>query len=158
MASNFFFISLDELSQTESQYSSNGRIKESYIRSREFLLTLNLRARIRLSLIHAFSQMVPIWSGQRQELEKVIPKCLCVWVSLICVLFINSGGWIGLLTFLDMTIDKVFAALKFTSQKSAQSLMLCKSPLSIIAAVLAFRRQCTNLYRQQRDGLMHQYF
>ena len=34
-----------------------------------------------------------------------------------------------------MTIDKVFAALKFTSQKSAQSLMLCKSPLSIIAAV-----------------------
>ena len=60
MASNFFFISLDKLSQTESQYSSNGRIKETYMRSREFLLTLNLRARIRLSLVHAFSQMVPI--------------------------------------------------------------------------------------------------
>ena len=54
MASNFFFISSDELSQTESQYSSNGRIKETYIRSRECLLTLNLKARIRLSLIHAF--------------------------------------------------------------------------------------------------------
>ena len=39
------------------------------------------------------------------------------------MLFINSGEWIGLLTFLDMPIDKVFAALKFTSQKSAQSLM-----------------------------------
>ena len=60
MASNFFFISFDELSQTDSQYSSNDRIKETYIRSREFLLTLNLRPRIRLSLFHAFSQMVPI--------------------------------------------------------------------------------------------------
>ena len=37
-----------------------------------------------------------------------------------------------MLTFLDMTIDKVSTALKFTSQKS---LMLCKSPLSIVAAV-----------------------
>ena len=55
MTSNFFFISLDELSQTESQYSSNGRIKEMYVCSKEFLLTLNLRARIRFSLI-----MVPI--------------------------------------------------------------------------------------------------
>ena len=136
MASNFFFISLDELSQTESQYSNNGRIKETYIRSKEFLLTLNLRAGIKLSLINAFSQMVLIWSGQRQELEKVILRCLWVWVSLICVLFINSGGWIGLLTFLDMTIDKGFAALKFTSQKSAQSLMLCKALLSIVATVL----------------------
>ena len=54
---------------------------------------------------------------------------------MICELFINSGGLIGLLTFLDMTIDKVFAALKFTNQKSAQSLILCKSPLSIVAAV-----------------------
>ena len=46
----------------------------------------------------------------------------------------NSGGWIGLLTFLDITIDKMFAALKFTSQKSAKSL-LYKSPLSIVARV-----------------------
>ena len=60
MASNFFFISLDELSQTESQYSSNGRIKEMYIRSKEFPLTGNLRVRIRFSLIYAFLQMVPI--------------------------------------------------------------------------------------------------
>ena len=57
MAANFLFISL-ELPQTESQYSSNGRIKEMYKRSKEFLLTLNLRARIRFSLIHAFSQML----------------------------------------------------------------------------------------------------
>ena len=40
----------------------------------------------------------------------------------------------GLLTFLDTTIDKVFAALKSTSQKFAQLLIVDMSPLRIVAA------------------------
>ena len=120
IASSFFFISDDELSQTESQYSNSGRMKETYICSRDFRLILNLRALINFNLTEAFSHMFSIWSVQRQVLEKVTPKCLWLWVSLISLLFMKSGGWMGLLTFLDTTIDKVFAALKSTSQKFAQ--------------------------------------
>ena len=40
----------------------------------------------------------------------------------------------GLLTFLDTTIDKVFAALKSTSQNFNQLLIVDISPLKILAA------------------------
>ena len=40
----------------------------------------------------------------------------------------------GLLTFLDTTTDKVFAALKSTSQNFAQLLIVDISPLRIVAA------------------------
>ena len=39
-----------------------------------------------------------------------------------------------MLTFLDTTIDRVFAALKLTSQSFDQSLMVDISPLRIVAA------------------------
>ena len=61
----------------------------------------------------------------------------------------------GLLTFLDTTIDKVFAGLKSASQNFPQLLIIDISPLRIVAAVIQSR--CSNLYRLRRDELMHQY-
>ena len=53
-ALNFFFDSDEQLSHTKSLYSSNGRMNELYSFSSYFLLTLNLRALKRLSLVQAF--------------------------------------------------------------------------------------------------------
>ena len=55
----------------------------------------------------------------------------------------------GLLTFLDTTIDKVFAALKSTSKNFARLLIVDISPLRITNTI--------NLDRLRRDELMHQY-
>ena len=55
IASNCFFESDEQLSHTiQSLYSSNGRMNEMYNFSSDFLLTLNLRALKRLSLVQAF--------------------------------------------------------------------------------------------------------
>ena len=57
--SSSFFASFEQLSQTESEYSSNGRINDMYIRSRAVRLTLNLRVLIRFNLVIAF--LVIFW-------------------------------------------------------------------------------------------------
>ena len=57
--SSCFFASFQQLSQTESEYSSNGRINDMYIRPRAVRLTLNLRVLIRFNLVIAF--LVIFW-------------------------------------------------------------------------------------------------
>ena len=54
IASNCLFDSDEQLSHAESLYSSNGRMNEMYNFSSDFLLTLNLRALKRLTLVQAF--------------------------------------------------------------------------------------------------------
>ena len=49
-----FLESTDALSHTESQYSNSGRTKDMYIYSNDLRLTLNFRARSKLSLVQAF--------------------------------------------------------------------------------------------------------
>ena len=49
----FFFDSVEHLAHTESLYSIKGWTYEISLFSRDLLLTLNLRIRIRLSLAHA---------------------------------------------------------------------------------------------------------
>ena len=56
-----FFASFEQLFQTESEYSSNGRINEMYIRSRAVRLTLNLRVLIRFNLVIAFLVIHVLW-------------------------------------------------------------------------------------------------
>ena len=53
-ASSCFLESPDALSHTESQYSNSGRTKDMYICSNVLRLTLNFRARSKLSLVQAF--------------------------------------------------------------------------------------------------------
>ena len=53
-ASSCFLESTDALSHTESQYSNSGRTKDMYICSNDLRLTLNFRARSKLSLVQAF--------------------------------------------------------------------------------------------------------
>ena len=84
------------LSQTESQYSSKGRTKDMYIFSKDFLLTLNLSVRSRLSRDQAFVVIVCILcSDQVHVFESVSPRCLCVSVSVSMVLFMSNGGRCG---------------------------------------------------------------
>ena len=64
--------------------------------SRDFLLTLNFRARRRFKRIQTFSEIIRTWSAQLHVLENVSPKCLCVEVSCIIVLFkkrMMYRGW-----------------------------------------------------------------
>ena len=58
IASNCVFDSDEQLSHTESLYSSNGRMNEMYNFSSDFLLTLNLRALKRLTLVQAFRDIL----------------------------------------------------------------------------------------------------
>ena len=51
-ASSCFLKSTDALSHTESQYSNSGRTKDMYICSNDLRLTLNFRARSKLSLVN----------------------------------------------------------------------------------------------------------
>ena len=74
--------------------------------------------------------MISPKAGARESYSQVF-----VTLSVInMLLFMKSGGWMGLLTFLDTTLDKVFAALKWTSQNFAQFLIVDISPLRIVAA------------------------
>ena len=76
IASNCFFHSDEQLSNTESLYSSNGRMNEIYNFSSDYLLTLNLRALKRLSLVQAFRDILLTCSFHVQVLVNVRPKCL----------------------------------------------------------------------------------
>ena len=57
--------------------------------SGDFLLTLNLRALKRLSIVLALSGMLLTWSVHVYVLEKVIPRCLWLVVSSMMVPFIK---------------------------------------------------------------------
>ena len=77
IVSNLFLLSVDALSQTESQYSRSGRIKEDvYIYSSAILLILNLRDLRRFRRNYVFLDMFSICSVQVHDLESVIPSCL----------------------------------------------------------------------------------
>ena len=95
IASSCFFDSVVALSQTESQYSNEGRTKDMYIFSKDFLLTLNLSVRSRFSRAQAFVVIVCICSDQVHVFESVSPRCLCVSVSVSMMLFMSNGGWCG---------------------------------------------------------------
>ena len=53
-----FLESTDALTDTESQYSNSGRAKDMYICSNDLRLTLNFRARSKLSHVQAFVTIV----------------------------------------------------------------------------------------------------
>ena len=76
IASNCCFDSDEQLSHTESLYSSNGRMNKMYKFSSDFLLSLNLRAFKRLSLVQAFRDILLTCSFHVHVLENVRPKCL----------------------------------------------------------------------------------
>ena len=70
------FESDEQLSHTETLYSSSGRTNEMYIFSSDFLLTLYFRTLKRLSLIQAFTDILFTCSVHVHVLENVRPKCL----------------------------------------------------------------------------------
>ena len=76
IAINCFFDSDEQLSHTESLYSSNGRMNEMYNFSSDYLLTLNLRVLKRLSLVQAFRDILLTCSFHVQVFENVRSKCL----------------------------------------------------------------------------------
>ena len=63
-----------------------------YIFSSDFLLTLNLRALRRLSLVQALSDILLTWSVHVHVLEKVRPRWLWPVVSSMMVPFIKKKG------------------------------------------------------------------
>ena len=133
IVSNCFLASVEELSQTESLYSRRGLINDMYIFSSDFLLTLNLSARIRFSRLHTCPHIFSTWSDQVYLRESVRPKCLCVWVSEITIVVIVNGGCIADSVFLDIIIENALPAWKLTSHASAQLAIMFKSVLRIAA-------------------------
>ena len=114
-----FFESEEQLSHTESLYSSRGGMYVMYIFSSDFLLTLNLRALRRLSLVQALSDILLTWSVHVHVLEKVRPRWLWLVVSSMMVPFIKREGcWTGFNLRVKI-IDKVLLGLNVTSQEFA---------------------------------------
>ena len=75
IASRSFFLSwLVQLSQTTPLYSSVGPMKDIYIRSRDFLSNLNLKALSILRRCQALAVISVIWLCQFKSEEKVIPR------------------------------------------------------------------------------------
>ena len=56
-------------------------MQDIFFFSSNFLLTLNLRVLKKLSLVHAFSDIMFTWSVHVNVLEKVRPKCLWLVLS-----------------------------------------------------------------------------
>ena len=81
---------------------------------------------------------------QLQSFEKITPKCLCDVTSLIWVSSIETGGWYGLLSFLENSIGSDFAGLNVTNHCWAQRLIFSRSELSVSAAWIA---SSTMIYR-----------
>ena len=71
--SSCFLDSVEQLSHTESLYSSKGRTYEIHIFSKNNLLTL-LRVCMRLSLVHVLAQVLFIRFVQQQFLERIRPN------------------------------------------------------------------------------------
>ena len=74
------FYSVVAFSQTESPYTSKGRMKEMYIFFKDFLLFLNLSVRRRLRRVPAFVDIGCICSDQVHVFESVSLRRLCVSV------------------------------------------------------------------------------
>ena len=83
IASSCFLISEEQWSRTMSLYSR----RAVYIILRDFLLTLNFRARRRFKRMQIFSEIVRTTSAQLHVFESVSTKCLCVdvYLSLCCL-------------------------------------------------------------------------
>ena len=56
-ASSCFFVSVEQFSHTESEYSRTGRIKDMYMRSRAVRFILNFKLLIRFNLAQALLVM-----------------------------------------------------------------------------------------------------
>ena len=76
-------MSVLQLSQTESLYSSRGRMNPIYNFSIDFLFSLNLSPLNILILCHAVRVINLRCSDHVQFDRKVNPRCLCVSVSCI---------------------------------------------------------------------------
>ena len=87
-------------------------MKDMYIFSKDFLLTLNLSVRSRFSRAQAFVVIVCICSDQVRVFESVSPRCLCVSVSVSMVLFMRNGGWRGRCSLRENIMDSVFFCIK----------------------------------------------
>ena len=74
IATSFFFVLADELSQTESQYSKSCQKKEMYICSRDLRLILNLRAPLSLILPKLFHIYFQYDQSRGTCLRKLIPS------------------------------------------------------------------------------------
>ena len=70
-----FFDSDEQLSHTETLYSSNGRMNGIYNFASDFLLTLNIRALKRSSLVQAFRDIFLTCSVYVHVLENVLITC-----------------------------------------------------------------------------------
>ena len=136
--SNCFLDSFVQLSHTESLYSSNGRINAMYIFSSAFLFILNLRALIRLNLVHAVAVILLICSVHVHGLEKLRPRYLCFEVSVSTISFILRGGCVTGFSFLDIRRDVVFIGLKSTNHEVAHLFIVSKSMLRLRAADCGF--------------------
>ena len=139
-----FLNSIVQSSSSESQYSVSGRIDAMYIFSSVFVFILNLRALIRLSLVHAVSVILLICSVHVHEHEKLRPKCLCFEVSVSTISFILSGGCVTGLSFLNSRRDVVFAGLKSTNHEVAHLFIVSKYIFRLRAADCGFS---TKMYR-----------
>ena len=115
-----------------------------YIFSSAVLFILNLRALIRLSLVHAVSVILLICSVHVHEFEKLRPRCLCFEVSVSMISFILSGGCVTGLSFLDIRRNAVFVGLKSTNHEVACLFIVSNSILRLRAADCGFS---TILYR-----------
>ena len=127
-----------QLSHIGPPNSSSGRIKEIYMRSKESLSSLNLKALKIFIRCHAFFTISSIWACPLQSWENIKPKCVCVSTSFKTVLSINRWGWRSLLCFREMIIVSVLDGLKFTSQSPVQECMRPKLLFRILAAVTGF--------------------
>ena len=94
---------------------------------KDFINTQNLRSLRRFILVHAFSEILTIYSSQLQTFETVSPKCLCEGVSSIITPSIEIGGWKTEFLLQEINIDNVLLGLKVTSQLLAHIEMVLKS-------------------------------
>ena len=113
---------------------------DMYIFSSDFLLTLNLRALRRSSLVQALSDIQLTGSVHVHVLAKVRPRCLWLVVSSMMVSFKKREGcWTGFNLRIKI-IDKVLLELNVTSKEFAHLEIVCKSALRIL--IKALRQGC----------------
>ena len=87
---------------------------------------LNLRVRIRLSLVHALDEISMTCLDELQELDSVSPICLWVSVSGKIILFMKRGGCCGGSTLRERIMENVFLVLKSKNQSAAQLLIILR--------------------------------
>ena len=130
--SNHFLDSLVHVSHPESLYSSRGRINAMYnICSSACLFGFNLRALIRLRLVHAVSVILFICSAHVHDLEKVRPRCLCFTKYNIVHFERWMCNWIE---FLGYQKRCSFCWIKSTKHEVVHVFIVSKSILRLCAA------------------------